>query len=387
MADSKKNYYEILGVSKTATDDEIKAAYRKKVKEYHPDLHPDDKDAAEKFKEINEANETLSDKQKRAAYDYSLEHPEAANAGGGSYSGQGFSGFSGFDDIFSSFFGGGQSGGSASAEDRAGEDISVTVTLSFMDAAKGCSREVSYFRNKPCAACQGTGAKEGTAYSTCPKCNGQGRIRYSQETMFGRSVRISDCPDCGGTGKKIIDRCPVCGGRRYMRENEKISVNIPAGADNDSYILKRGMGQASPTGGPSGDLYVKFRVEPSKIFQRKGLDLYVDLPIPFATATLGGTVRIPDLNDSIAYRVPEGTQNGTVFTVRGKGISSRQGTGNLYARVFVEIPTKLTREQKKKIEEAANSVRDPKDPLKAYPKSKRYDDSLGASYGKKAYEE
>lgn len=378
MAD-KKNYYDILGVSKTATDEEIKAAYRKKVKECHPDLHPDDKDAAEKFKEINEANETLSDKQKRAAYDYELEHPGMGGMGGG-FSGQGFSGFGGFEDIFSSFFGGGMGGSSASPEDNVGEDIKREMTLSFMDAAKGCTREFSYMRNKACPACRGTGAKNGTAYTTCSKCNGQGRVRVTQNTMFGRTVRVTVCPDCGGTGKKIIEKCPVCKGKKFNREEEKIVINIPAGADNESYILKRGMGHASATGGPAGDLYVIFRVEPHKIFQRKGMDLYVELPVPYTTAALGGKVVVPDLNDSFVYDIPEGTQNGTVLSVRGKGIASRQGTGNLYMKIFVEVPTKLTKEQKKMLEEMKN-VSD----VKQYPKAKRYSDDMETLYGKKPY--
>ena len=341
-------------------------------------MHPNDKDAAEKFKEINEANETLSDKQKRAAYDYELEHPGMGGMGGG-FSGQGFSGFGGFEDIFSSFFGGGM-GGSSRPEDNVGEDIKREMTLSFMDAAKGCTREISYIRNKSCPSCKGTGAKNGTAYSPCSKCGGQGRVRVTQNTMFGRTVRVTACPDCEGTGKKIIDKCPVCKGKRYNREEEKLSINIPAGADTQSYILKRGMGHASLTGGPAGDLYIIFRVEPHKIFQRKGMDLYVELPIPYATAALGGKVRVPDLNDSFTYDIPEGTQSGTTFTVRGKGISSRQGTGNLYLKVFVEVPTKLSREEKRQLED----MRDDMD-VKQYPKAKRYSDNMEALYGKKPY--
>ena len=370
MAD-KKNYYEILGVSKTATEEEIKSAYRKKVKEYHPDLHPGDKDAAEKFKEINEANETLSDKQKRAAYDYELEHPGMGGMGGG-FSGGGFSGFGGFEDIFSSFFGGGM-GGDARPEDNVGEDIKLQMSISFMDAAKGCSREVSYYRNKPCAACKGTGAKNGTAYTTCSRCGGQGRVRVTQNTMFGRTVRVTVCPDCNGTGKKITEKCSVCKGKGYNREAEKFSVNIPAGADNDSYILKRGMGHASMSGGPAGDLYFVFRVEPHKLFQRKGMDLYVDVPVPYTTAALGGTVRIPDLNDSFAYQIPEGTQSGTVFRMKNCGVKKLRSSdnGDLYVKVVVEVPKSLTREQKdlmRRLDAAFET--------KQFPKRKEYREKL-----------
>ncbi|MBR7099648.1 MAG: molecular chaperone DnaJ [Clostridia bacterium] len=378
MAD-KKNYYDILGVQKNASDADIKAAYRKKVKEYHPDLHPGDATAAEKFKEINEANETLSDKQKRAAYDYELEHPGMGGMGGG-FSGQGFSGFGGFEDIFSSFFGGGMGGSSGRPEDNVGEDIKREMSLSFMDAAKGCTREFSYTRNKACPACKGTGAKNGTAYSPCAKCSGQGRIRVTQNTMFGRTVRVTACPDCSGTGKKIIEKCHVCKGKRYNREEEKLNITIPAGADNQSYILKRGMGHASLTGGPAGDLYIVFRVEPHKIFQRKGMDLFIDLPIPYATAALGGKVRVPDLNDSFLLDIPEGTQNGTTIIMRGKGIASRQGTGSLHIRTYVEVPTKLSKEQKKELEKILHAT-----DVKQYPRAKQYADDMEALYGKKPY--
>lgn len=380
MAD-KKNYYDILGVSKTATDDEIKSAYRKKVKEYHPDLHPNDPNAAEMFKEINEANETLSDKQKRAAYDYELEHP-GMGGGNGGFGGAGFSGgFGGFEDIFSSFFGGGM-GGSATAENNVGEDIKKSMRLSFIDAAKGCKRELVYTRNRACAACRGTGAKNGTAYTQCPKCNGQGKIRVTQSTMFGRTVRVTPCPDCEGTGKKILEKCPVCKGKRYTREEEKIVINIPAGADNDSYIVKRGFGHASPTGGPAGDLYIVFSVEPHKIFKRKGMDLYVDLPVSYARAALGGNIQVPDLDDSFTYTIPEGTQSGTTFTIRGKGISASRGAGNLYLTVRVEVPTKLTRDQKAQLQKTIAET-----DMKQYPKMKKYSDDMEAMYGKKPYEQ
>ncbi len=340
----KKNYYEILGVSKTASEDEIKAAYKKLVKQYHPDLHPGDKLAAEKFKEINEANEVLSDKQKRAAYDYEQEHPGMGGFGGGAGAG-GFGGFGGFGDIFDSIFQG--FGGSASVQrDTTGDDIQREMTLSFMDAAKGCTKEIVYSRNEPCKTCRGTGAKGGTAYKTCGKCGGKGQVRYTQDTMFGRTVRVGACPDCGGSGRIITDKCPDCKGKGSVRTETRVTLNIPAGVDNNSYIRKRGFGQAGVDGGAAGDLIVVFRVEPHKIFTRKNMDLYVDLPIPFATAALGGTVKVPDIDDVFEYQIPEGTQSGATFTVRGKGLKTRNGTGNLYLRVFVEVPTKLSKEQK-----------------------------------------
>ncbi len=374
----KKNYYEILGVSKTASEDEIKAAYKKLVKQYHPDLHPGDKLAAEKFKEINEANEVLSDKQKRAAYDYEQEHPGMGGFGGGAGAG-GFGGFGGFGDIFDSIFQG--FGGSASVQrDTTGDDIQREMTLSFMDAAKGCTKEIVYSRNEPCKTCRGTGAKGGTAYKTCGKCGGKGQVRYTQDTMFGRTVRVGACPDCGGSGRIITDKCPDCKGKGSVRTETRVTLNIPAGVDNNSYIRKRGFGQAGVDGGAAGDLIVVFRVEPHKIFTRKNMDLYVDLPIPFATAALGGTVKVPDIDDVFEYQIPEGTQSGAMFTVRGKGLKTRNGTGNLYLRVFVEVPTKLSKEQKKKLSEAAELFE-----VKQFEKSRKYADNVSALYGKEPY--
>ncbi len=374
----KKNYYDTLGVKKDATEEEIKAAYKKLVKQYHPDLHPGDKLAAEKFKEINEANEVLSDPQKRAAYDYEQEHPGMGGMGGMG-GGFGGGGFGGFGDIFDSIFQG-FGGGATVQRDTSGEDIQLQMELSFMDAAKGCRKEITYSRNEPCAACNGTGAKNGTAFRSCQKCGGKGQVRFTQETMFGRTVRVGACPDCRGTGKIVTDKCPDCKGKGYLRRETKLTLDIPAGADTNSYIRKRGYGQASTEGGEAGDLIVVFRVQPHKLFRRKNMDLYLDLPIPFLTATLGGTVRVPDLDDAFEYNVPEGTQTGDTFTIRGKGIRSRNGTGNLYVNVFVEVPTKLTKEQKRALSELSSATE-----LKQYEKSKRYADNLSALYGKEAY--
>ena len=376
----KKNYYEVLGVSKDATEEEIKAAYKKLVKQYHPDLHPGDASAAEKFKEINEANEVLSDKQKRAAYDYEREHPGMGGMGGMGSGFGGFSGagFSGFGDIFDSIFQG--FGGGSAQRDTTGEDVRVQVNLSFMDAAKGCHREITYMRNEPCPACRGTGAKNGTAYKTCAKCGGKGQVRLVQETMFGRTVRVGACPDCGGRGKIITEKCPDCKGRGYLRKETKVAVDLPAGVDNSSMMRKRGYGQASTEGGAAGDLIITFRIEPHKIFRREGMELFVDLPIPFLTAALGGTVKVPDLDDAFDFAIPEGTQSGTEFTVRGKGIRGRTGTGSLHIRALVEVPTKLTREQKSALAAAAQGI-----DLKNYDRAKKYADNVSALYGKDPY--
>ncbi len=376
-----KNYYEILGVSKTATQDEIKSAYRKLVKQYHPDLHPNDKACAEKFKEINEANEVLSDGKKRKQYDFEQEHPNMGGFGG--FNGGGFSGFSGsgfediFGDIFDSFTGGGRGRTQTKA---AGEDITVEVSLSFLDAAKGCKREVTYTRNEPCAACKGTGAKNGTSYKTCEKCGGTGQIQYVSNGGIFRSVQVRPCDECHGTGKKIIDACPDCKGKGYIRKQTTLSFDIPAGADNGSYLKKRGYGDASKNGGPAGDLLVVFSVEPSKIFKRKNFDLYVELPISFKTAVLGGKVEVPTLDDTITYTIPEGTQSGKIFCVRGKGIRSARQTGDLYIVVTVEIPSKLNKDQKKIIEQF-----DDKFEIKQCPNMKKYSDNVQTMYGKDPY--
>lgn len=375
MAD-KKNYYDILGVKKDATEDEIKAAYRKLAKQYHPDLHPGDAAAAEKFKEINEANETLSDKQKRAAYDYELEHPGMGGMGGmGGFSAD-FGGMGDLGEFFSSMFG---FGGGAAHRDDTGDDIQIEMKLSFMDAAKGCVKPLTYFRNEPCAACKGTGAKNGSAYKTCAKCGGRGQVRYTQDTLFGRTVRVGNCPDCGGTGKIITEKCPDCKGKGFLRKETTVSLNIPAGVDTNSYIRKRGFGQAGENGAAAGDLIVVFRVEPHKLFRREKNDLYLDLPVPFTVAALGGTVKVPEIDDTFDYTIPEGTQSGTTFTVRGKGLKTRNGTGNLYLKVFVEVPTRLTKEQKKKLEDAASFE------IKQYEKAKKFADNVSALYGKDPY--
>lgn len=383
MAD-KKNYYDILGVDKKATPEEIKSAYRKLAMKYHPDRNQGNAEAAEKFKEINEAHETLSDGQKRAAYDYELEHPGMGGFGGAGFGGfGGAGGFEDISDIFSSIFGGGfgGAGGARTARSAVGEDIQREMTLSFMDAAKGCKKSVTYTRNEPCGNCNGTGAKNGTAFSTCGKCQGRGIVQQVQNTMFGRTIRQMPCPDCGGTGKIIKEKCPECKGKGAQRKETTVSFDIPAGVDTNSYIRKKGFGQAAPNGGTPGDLIVVFRVEPHKLFTRERFDLKLDLPISYKTAVLGGTVKVPTIDDTFEFTIPEGTQSGTVFTLRGKGIkSARSGTGNLIIRVIVEVPTKLSRDQKRDLERLDGDIE-----LKQYDKMRRYSDNVEALYGEKPF--
>ena len=379
---AEKNYYEILGVDRKATEADIKAAYRKLVKMYHPDLHPNDANAAAKFKEINEANEVLSDPQKRQAYDYELDHPGMRGGAGGGFSGGGFSGFGGFggfSDIFSDIFSGFGGGSAQSASTRQGEDITKEVVLSFLDAAKGCTKEIRYFRNEPCASCKGTGAKGGTAFKKCERCGGTGRRRVVQDSLFGRTIRETVCDACGGTGKTILEACPDCKGKGYTRKETVVTLNIPAGADTNSYMRKKGYGNAV-TGGVPGDLIVVFRVEPHKLFKRKDKDLYIELPVSYKIAALGGKVRVPGIDDSFEYLIPEGTQSGTTFCVRGKGLKTRVGTGNMYITVQVEVPTKLTRDQKKELEEMDAGL-----DIKQSAKMRAFRDNMQAMYGVDPY--
>ncbi len=375
MAD-KKNYYDVLGVTKDATPDQIKSAYRKLAKQYHPDFHPNDPAAAEKFKEINEANETLSDENKRKQYDYELEHPGMGGFGGMGGAG----GMGGFEDIISSMFGGfGGFGGRQSAPQRSrGADIEQTVRLSFLDAIKGCSKEISYFRNEPCKSCSGTGAKNGTAFTQCSKCGGSGRVKYQQDTIFGRTIQVGACPDCNGTGKKITDRCPDCKGVGYTRKQTSFTINIPAGVDNDSSLRKRGYGQASANGGECGDLYVYFRIDPHKLLVRKDKDLFVTVPISYRTACVGGKIKVPGIDDMIELTIPAGTASGTRFSLRGKGVKTVNGTGSLFVMVEIDIPNKLSREQIKKIDDFEDSVQ-----LKSCYNMQKFSSDVSSLYGEK----
>jgi molecular chaperone DnaJ len=371
-----ENYYRTLGVDKNASQDEIKNAYRKLVKQYHPDLHPNDAQSAAKFKEINEANETLSDTQKRAAYDYEQANPGRSNFGGGGFSSSGFGGFSDiFGDIFSQFGGNG-----AAQRDNSGEDVTINVELSFLDAAKGCSKEITYTRNEPCSECRGTGAKKGTAYKTCDKCKGAGQVQYVNNSGIFRTVSVRACDACGGTGKKIIEACDTCKGKGYIRKPTSIKLDIPAGADTGSYMKKRGYGEASKTGGEAGDLIIVFNVLSHKIFRRKNRDLYVELPISYKTAVLGGKIMVPTIDDTFIYSIPEGTQSGKVFYIKGKGIKTRSGTGDLYVTVFIEVPQKISRDQKKKLEDLNGTFED-----KQYVKIKHYKENVESLYGVDPY--
>lgn len=368
MAD-KKDYYEVLGVAKTASDDEIKSAYRKLAKKYHPDLNPGDKAAEASFKEINEAYEVLSDKDKRAKYDqfgHAAFDPNAGFGGGGGFggfsgfSGSGFSGsFDGFGDILNSMFGGGF-GGARSANPNApmqGDDLRYNLTIAFDEAAFGVKKEISYRREEKCSVCSGTGAKPGSKTSTCTRCGGTGQVRVQQNTLFGSMMSQRACDACGGTGKIIEQPCDSCKGSGRTSKVIKVNVTIPAGIDDGQTIRIGGKGGAGYNGGPDGDLLVTIRVKEHKQFIREGYDLYTNLSIPITTAVLGGEVKVPTLTGDVKYNIPAGTQSGTTFRLRDLGVQKlrQQGKGDLYVNVTVDIPKHLTEEQRELFEKLAET--------------------------------
>lgn len=345
----KRDYYEVLGVAKTATDDEIKKAYRTLAKKYHPDLNGGDKDCEAKFKEVNEAYEVLSDPQKRARYDqFGHEDPRAGGAGGGygDFTG-GFGG--GFDDIFSAFFGGGFGGGGQRARGpQRGDDLRYDLTITFEEAAFGCEKEISVTRDENCEECGGTGARKGTQPTQCPTCHGTGQVQSFVNTPIGRVSNVRVCDACHGQGTIINDPCPKCSGSGRVRRNRKITIKIPAGIDNGMQIPLRKQGEPGLRGGENGDLYIFVTVKPHKLFTRENYDLYCDVTVSFTQAALGGEIDVPTLNGMIKHNLPEGTQPGTVIRLRGQGIQNLRGAGkgDLYIKVNVEIPRKLTDKQK-----------------------------------------
>ena len=345
----KRDYYEVLGVAKTASDDEIKKAYRTLAKKYHPDLNGGDKDCEAKFKEVNEAYEVLSDPQKRARYDqFGHEDPRAGGAGGGygDFTG-GFGG--GFDDIFSAFFGGGFGGGGQRARGpQRGDDLRYDLTITFEEAAFGCEKEISVTRDENCEECGGTGARKGTQPTQCPTCHGTGQVQSFVNTPIGRVSNVRVCDACHGQGTIINDPCPKCSGRGRVRRNRKITIKIPAGIDNGMQIPLRKQGELGLRGGENGDLYIFVTVKPHKLFTRENYDLYCDVTVSFTQAALGGEIDVPTLNGMIKHNLPEGTQPGTVIRLRGQGIQNLRGAGkgDLYIKVNVEIPRKLTDKQK-----------------------------------------
>ncbi len=341
MAD-KRDYYEVLGVEKNASDEEIKKAYRKMAMKYHPDHNPGDAEAEAKFKEAGEAYAVLSDKEKRAQYDQ-FGHAAFDQTAGG-YGGAGGFGFD-VGDIFSSFFGG--FGGRSANGPRAGADIRAAVDLTFEEAAFGCEKEVSITKNVSCDACQGTGS-ESKSSSRCPACGGKGTVNTTRNTILGSVMTQTTCSRCGGSGKVISDPCKVCGGRGTVKRSVKVKVKIPAGIDNGQAISMAGLGEPGVNGGPAGDLLVSVRVRNHPELKREGFDVYLDRTISYAQAALGDKIHIRTLTGTVELTIPEGTQSGAVFKLRGLGIQKLRSTakGDQFVTVKVETPRKLTAEQK-----------------------------------------
>ena len=362
MAENKRDYYEVLGVSKDAGADEIKKAYRKGAMKYHPDRNPGDKSAEEKFKEIGEAYEVLSDADKRARYDqYGFAgvdpnfNPNAGFGGGGF---GGFGDFGDLGDIFGSFFGGGGGGGRASQNaPRRGENIGARLELTFEEAAFGVEKEVGAMRIENCAACNGSGSADGKV-ETCPQCHGSGQVRTQQNFMGMTMQSTAVCPRCNGRGKIIKTPCNTCKGKGKVRRMNKVKVKVPAGVDDGQSVRVRGEGCVGSNGGPNGDLLVEINIRPHKIFTREGVDVLCQVPISFTQAALGAEIQVPTLDGKMAYTIPEGTQTGTTFTLRSKGIpyinSSRRGDERF--TVVVETPCHLTKDQKELLRQLDGSI-------------------------------
>lgn len=356
MADEKRDYYEVLGVNKSADENEIKKAYRTLAKKYHPDMNPGDAEAEKKFKEINEAYAVLFDPDKKARYD------QYGHAGLDPNMGSGFEGFSGFgdfdfSDIFSSFFGGGGGGSSRRNAPMRGDDISVRITVSFEEAAFGCKKEITYNRIEKCSECSGSGAAKGSSVETCTTCGGSGQVKVSQRTALGVFQSQRTCDACRGTGKIIKNPCSNCRGTGYIKTQKKLEVSIPTGIDDGQKVALRGQGNDGRNGGPAGDLIITVSIRPHTIFERDGYNIYCEIPITFTEAALGAEIEVPTLEGNIKYDIPEGTQTGTTFTVRGNGIQyiNSKNKGDLIFRVAVEVPKNLSGAQKELLRQFAES--------------------------------
>lgn len=366
---AEKDYYGILGVAKTASADEIKSAYRRLAKKYHPDVfataaEEEKKKAEAKFKEIQHAYDVLSDPQKKAAFDqYGDENGPQMGSGFGGASGFnpfGGAGGGGFEDIFSNIFTsfGGAGGARYNRRDLDGDDIEVAVSLTFQEACFGVEKEITYQRIEKCSTCKGSGAKPGTGAETCPKCHGKGTINVTTRTMFGVMQSQQVCDQCGGSGKIIKEPCPDCKGKGVVKKQRTVKVKIPAGVDNGQMLTMRGEGNASRGSGSNGNLIVVFRVKPHALFVRENYNLKLDLPITFLQAALGAKVEIPTLTNPVYIDVPEGTQDGTVLRVKGKGVKNlrKEAYGDLYVTVHIDVPKNLSAKQKAKLKEVSETL-------------------------------
>ena len=363
MAENKRDYYEVLGVEKTASEADIKKAYRSLAKKYHPDMNPDNKEAEVKFKEVNEAYAVLSDEEKRAKYDRFGHAAFDPAAGGGGSGFGGFGGFGGadfdFGDIFSSFFGGGGSQRSSRNVPMEGDDVGTRITITFEEAVFGCKKEINFARIESCQDCSGSGAASGTTPETCTTCRGTGRVTVQQQTMLGYMQTQRACSACRGSGKIIKTPCKNCNGKGRVKINKKLEVNIPAGIDDGQNIVLRGQGSAGVNGGPNGDLIIEVHVKSHEFFVRRGVNVYFEIPLSFTEAALGTELDVPLLdNTTEKFKIPEGTQSGSEFTIRGKGIPNvnTKRRGDVIFTVAVETPTGLSAEQKDLLRKFGDSL-------------------------------
>ena len=359
----KRDFYEVLGVKKGASEDELKKAYRKLAKENHPDLHPGDKECEARFKEINEAYEVLSDPDKRAKYDqfgHAAFDPSQGFGGGGGFGG--FEGFGGFGDIFSDIFGGGfgfgGGGGRNPNAPRKGDNLRATVNIKFEEAAFGVKKDVFVSKIEQCHDCKGTGCAEGTTAEVCPDCRGTGMVQQRRQTPLGFMSTSAPCGRCGGKGRIIHQPCKACHGSGQLRRRKTLKVTIPAGIDNGQTISLRGQGNAGRNGGPAGDLLIVIAVRPHEIFRREGTSVLCEAPITFTQAVLGAELEIPTIDGKVKYSIPEGTQSGTTFRLKGKGIPGLNGRarGDQYVTVYIETPRNLNREQKEALRKFSDTL-------------------------------
>ncbi len=358
MSQSKRDFYEVLGIGKDSTDADVKKAYRKLAKQFHPDVNTDDKTAESKFKEINEAYEILSDSQKRARYDQYGHAGVDPNGFGGAGAGFGDFDFGGIGDIFESFFGGSGFGRSTRSRSgpQKGADLKYSMEISFEEAAFGLERELTVKRNAFCSSCGGSGARAGTSPEACKHCNGTGQVQYKQSTPFGQFINVKSCEVCRGEGKIILNQCTDCSGKGRIRKTTKIKLNVPAGIDDGQTISLRGEGDPGSKGGPAGDLFVTINVKPHVLFKRQANDIICEMPITFVQAVLGAELEVPTLDGKVKYSMPEGTQTGSIFRLKGKGIPYLRGNGrgDQYIKVEIEVPKKLNEKQKAILKEFAD---------------------------------
>lgn len=353
----KRDYYEVLGVPKTASEQEVKQAYRKLARQNHPDVNPGNKEAEEKFKEATEAYDVLSDADKRARYDqfgHASTDPNAGGFGGGGFGGGGDFGFG---DIFDMFFGGNGGGQRRNGPTR-GADLRYDLSIAFEEAAFGVEKEIQVPRNETCTECHGSGAAPGTHPTQCTQCHGSGQVKVNQRTPFGTIQTARTCPTCHGEGRTISSPCKVCNGQGVVRNVKTVKVNIPAGSEEGLSLRFSNSGEAGQLGGPAGDLYVVLHIKAHKFFEREGNDVFCEIPITFVQAALGAEIEVPTLDGSVKMKIPEGTQTATVFRLRGHGIPFRRGSGrgDQHVRVVVATPTKLTDKQKQLLQEFGDST-------------------------------